>query len=219
MSLGNRLLIVVIVSVGFTLTSHNGYSDERYFLNDQRVLLYKIINWWYDANPAEAGQICGDRLRYENNRGWNLHESDNEIRLTHAGGQSCGSLVSLRSHCAHSSTTTFRVQPEWANTEYFEVSDISFEFEEQTTSNRCTIIIDNVSQHLLERMRTGFTELKLTINGRVNGLGNGKVALLSGGDCYQRCPIWSAAERQLETVRIDLVNSSSGESLARFMLP
>lgn len=219
MSLGNRLLIVVLVSVGFTLTSHNGYSQESYFLNDQRVLLYKIINWWYDANPAEAGQICGDRLRYENNRGWNLHESENEIRLTLAGGQDCGSLVSLKSRCDHSSFTFYRAQADWVNTQHFEESEISFVYEERPTNNRCTIVIDNVSQHLLERMRTGFTELKLTISGRVNGLGNGKVALLSGGDCYQRCPIPPAADRQQETVRIDLVNSSSGESLARFMLP
>lgn len=219
MGQGNRILIAAVISVGCLLTYNLGYSEERYFLNDQRVLLYKLINWWYHAAPAEAHQICGDSLRSEITGGWLRYESESGIKLALAGEYGCGSLISLKTGCGQSPQRSHRVDATWVNTEYFESGQLSFVFEERRETNDCSLVIYNVSEPSLEMLRTAAVGLQLTISGRVNGLGNGKVALLGGGDCYERCSKPSAAGVLHQSVQIDLVNTFSGETLASFKLP
>lgn len=57
------LAILVFLLLGHLNLSSASGANERYFLNDHEALLYKVINWWYHADPEEAAGTCGTVVR------------------------------------------------------------------------------------------------------------------------------------------------------------
>ena len=41
----------------FFIVNNDAFCSETYYIDNNRVLLYKIINWWYDCLPEESNLL------------------------------------------------------------------------------------------------------------------------------------------------------------------
>lgn len=41
------------------------HCQEDYFIEDERVLLYKVVNWWYTCLEPDVQWLCGQSVRFE----------------------------------------------------------------------------------------------------------------------------------------------------------
>ena len=57
------ILLPLILSMSVGLAGGvSGATSFAYTIDEQPVLLYKIIQWWYDAPASEAPWVCGRTL-------------------------------------------------------------------------------------------------------------------------------------------------------------
>ena len=77
-----RLLAIPFIT-GLLFFSGPGpaYSLEDYFIEDEWVLLYKIVNWWYSCLEPDSQWLCGQSIRFKSIR----FESNGKIQVSGNG--------------------------------------------------------------------------------------------------------------------------------------
>lgn len=157
-----------------------------YFLDGNRVLLYKIINWWYYATPGESDRLCGDRVKYVNGGNAKVHHSvqDSKVKITIVGG--FAPLLSAVSQC-ESCPVLYSIESSWQDVHFFTDSRSSLNIEESTFTNDYSLTIKGIDREEVESLMSMETDLVFTLSGRVQGLQNGKIALSRDGDLLEKC--------------------------------
>lgn len=185
------------------------FCSEDYYIDNQRVLLYKIINWWYDCTPEESVLLCRHPVRYENRENARMiyDGAENTLKLKVKGG--FADLLSLVRPCEQcAGSPHFRCT--WINRDYFGngrpaiVSDIT-EF-----------IFYDFRKQQVQKIQGIEKDILFVLEGMVGGLLNGKIALHPAGDLSRKCPGLSQNTEEHFPISLKIINADKNEILAEY---
>ena len=91
---------------------------ETYFIDNQPVLLYKTINWWYDCLEMESRLLCGRQVRYQNNGDARLMYNKSKSHIDIIFSPKVANMLSIFKPC-HPCFGPSYFQLTWINPSYF----------------------------------------------------------------------------------------------------
>ncbi len=200
---------IIIVAMAILLMAHQkACCEENYYIDNQRVLLYKIINWWYDCLPEESILLCGSPIKYENRGNAHILYNDSEKKLTLGINGGFADMLALFKQCqgcpgpSHFDCT-------WLNRKYFSNGQAKM------FSRRLPITIENVDRNQTRIIRSMAHHLVFAVEGVIGGLMNGRIALHPSGDMLKNCPKPGPFDEAFP-IRLKLFNSKTNEILATY---
>lgn len=209
-----RLTIITAAVVSLMTVHQKARGAETYYIDNQRVLLYKIINWWYDCLPEASTQLCGSRLKYVNQGNALVHyvESEKELILGINGG--FAELLSIINQCKGCySPSGFKCT--WLNRNYFGKGEAIVIG--KGLPDQWKFAIRNVDKVHLQLIRTIARHIQFVVEGHIGGLMSGRIALHRGGDFLKTCPGNDLSEQEPLAINLALINARTKEVLATYV--
>jgi len=165
--------------LGQMLLATASAAGERYFLTDQEALLYKVINWWYHAEPDEAAGVCGTVVRVASDAPSTVSHDPTAMKTVFTFSN-FAELLSPGQNILRGRTVDGKGV--WET-----------EISEDAIGNR--LLVTHLAETETQLMQEGlFVELQ----GTILGLRDGRVALYTAEDNLYTCPPRpSAAPTQL----------------------
>ena len=82
------LLVLSIILSCDHVSGYYVHYPETFYIDKNSVLLYKVINWWYDCLPEDSDQLCGRLLKYQilDNAKVEYNEAEMILKLGIKGG-------------------------------------------------------------------------------------------------------------------------------------
>ena len=181
---------------------------EKYYIDNQRVLLYKVINWWYDCLPEESTQLCGSRIKYENRGNARILYDASEKELTLGVDGGFADLLAFFSQCRGCRGPS-HFQCTWLNRKYFGQGRA------KKFGRQRTFTVEIADENQLRILRSMQHHLVFVVEGIIGGLMNGQIALHQGGDQLKTCPEPEQSDEPY-SIRLTLFNSKTNEVLATY---
>lgn len=174
---------------------------ETYYINNSRVLLYKLINWWYDCLPDESDALCGSLVKYER-RSHVIVEYDkntkNLILKTEGGFAAQLSVPNLK--CT------------WLDKTYFGGSKLSDITTQQFSAGEVTV--KNIDVHQYRRIQNILQYLMFELEGKIVGLLNGQIALHRTSPLIKTCPVSLKGPEKNSEISFRIINVLTKEVIA-----
>ena len=192
-------------------------ASEAYFLGEQQVLLYKIINWWYFAPAGQSAELCGESISYENsgNARVDINSESSAAEISISTG--CADMLSLITPC-ESCASKISVPSVWIDQNLFPDSKATLLIEVLAHTNNCSIIFQNVPNDTQKLLEDSQIQLVLTISGTVQGLTGSRIALDYSGDSQGKCRGSMGAAERAEPPAVTVKLSGKNPPLVRFNL-
>lgn len=198
-------LTFTIVLSCFHIVNHDACCSEPYFINNNRVLLYKIINWWNDCLPEESSQLCGSRIKCqsEGNAQVVYNEAEMIMRLQIKGG--FADLLSLFKQCEQCFGPSY-LQCIWLNTKYFGNGEAAIVQNELPTIR--ALVFNNIDRKQVRLIRSVEKDIVFVLEGVVGGLllQNGKIALHRAGVFLKTCPEADQSRDDSFPISLNIIN-------------
>lgn len=211
-----RILLFVLFTALLLFFSNPGYCTDYCSLDDQQILLYKIINWWYDARSA-GGELCDSVITCRNSGVINFDVTD-ENGGTHATLQMmCVPLMSFFTNCEMQQSVSSPIPAAYTSDQYRD-AEVTLVITEFPTTNNCLIRFENISRDAALTLEKQHLDLVFIVTGKVQGLGKGKIALNSHGDCFGKCKGVPAGTSTVQVIDIELVDSKTQSIVVRFSI-
>ena len=206
-------LLAAVVLISVSLATNSADCSEKYYINNNRVLLYKIINWWYDCLPEESNQLCGSVIRCRSENNFQIGYDAIEMKMKISAQQSFADLLSVfkpRGPCRGPSL----IELKWLNKRYFDGGRyIASDGEEQFPNS---FLFDQVDRIHADNIRSLADEIGLELEGAICGLMNGRIALHHSGEQLKTCPLDAKKQDEQSSISLKIVNFQTKEILARF---
>jgi hypothetical protein len=194
-----RALFSLALLSSLCLNSGGAHGSEICTINGNTVLLYKIINFWYDCLPEEADQLCGARLECR---------SREQARIEY---QTTASVLKIHIPSGFARLVSVaggrHLQCTWLNQAYFGGGQ-ALDLTDDTGAEGFTFT--GIKEAQARSIRAMAKEIRVEIKGGISGLLNGKIALYQGRDFLKTCP----EEAEGTPALVKLVNSRTREVLA-----
>lgn len=210
-----RILFFAVVMAGLHLLCRDGLGSETYFIDHQRVLLYKIINAWYDSPPEESERLCGLPIQYHNQGNVRVEYNGLEEQALHLQiNEDPADLLSVLKPCQRCFGPAF-FQCTWLNKKYFGKGEAVVLSNDPKTISvfRFHLVGEKQARHL-QRIEK---DIALVIEGVVRGLLNGKIALHRSGTLIRECPGGSSPGEENTSIVLKIVNFRTKEVMARYI--
>lgn len=205
-----RFLLFFLVLVYFHGHPANVYCQESYYIDGQTVLLYKIINWWYDCLPEEDGLYCGKTIKCMSQGDAQIQYSEAEMTMKISVNGGLADLLSVFRQCERCSGPS-RLYCVWQNEKYLGKVGAT------ELSNLKELVFKKVSRKNAHFIKTIQSDLAFMINGTIGGLQNdGTIALYQTDSPLKGCPDNSGKERTIQTISLDIVNAKTSEIIAKY---
>ncbi len=192
-----------------------GLCSEAYYIDGNRVLLYKIINWWNDCLPGDSDLLCGSSLTYNNKEEIQLQYDMSGGELTLKLGGSFPELLSMFKVCDQCSAPTL-FQPILINKDYLGESKPQYVDEKNFASGNLSITgMDEKHIYLLQRIKK---DLSLEIEGPIGGLllSDGRIALHQSGDFLRSCSKQSGGQNNGAGVMFRIKDARTDEVIVEY---
>ncbi len=203
-----KQLLTIGFIIGLIFFSVPAHSSEDYFIEDEWVLLYKVVNWWYTCLEPDVQWLCGQSVRFE---------THGEIRVAGKGRKM--DLI-LPKECAGQLSLFKTTQGKnyfkriWQHPDYFSRGIIL----SPALYTLDRLSVTDIPKEDQSRIRSLIPLLGLQIQGRIRGLTNNRIALH---------PVDSTTEDQIRScpepedgtpfpVSLSIVHTPSGEALALY---
>lgn len=188
------------------------YFSEVCFVDNNYVLLYKIINWWYDCLPADDTLPCGDFITCQTIGKLIVYYNKEDKTLTLENTGDFAGLLSVLRQCSDCPGPS-HFECTWLNGKYF--NTIPTEAVPHNTNIK-VVQIAAISQKQADRIRSMADDMVFVVEGRVGGLllGDGKIALHGSGKFLKPCP--KAVSGENTTITLLIKNSKTEETIARY---
>ncbi len=206
------LLAFSIVWVCVSIPNYTACS-EKYYINDNRVLLYKIINWWYDSLVEESQQLCGRPIRCRSNGNIQIEYDAIKRTLKLKTKESFADLLSVFKQCEKCWGPSY-LKLTWLNNEYFGDGNFIAPADKRSTLN--SYIFDHIQRANAQRIQSIVDVIDLELEGVVNGLMDGKIALHHSGKLLKTCHVTSEKHDVIFPITLKIVSSQTEEVLAKF---
>lgn len=177
--------------------------SETYYIDNSRVLLYKIINWWYDCLPDESETLCGGLIKYERQSHIIVEYNKNKKKLTlKAVGGFAGQLSVPDLKCT------------WADKTYFGSSEPGDITTQQFSAGE--IIVNNIDAQQYRRIQDILQHLMFELEGKIVGLVNGQIALHRAGPLIKTCPVSMENPENSSALSFRIINLLTREVVATY---
>ena len=211
----NPLIKSVFFSLCSLLAVQHAFCAETYFIDDQPLLLYKAINWWYDSLPAESGRLCGKSIkcRNEGNAGVEYDALKKEVNINIRGGLA-GMLLTFKECGDCYGPSRFRCT--WLNRNVFKGGNAAVLVVDST-------LIQGFSFSPVEREQAGIIQtmaddLRFELKGVIGGLADGRIALHASAGLLKHCSAVSDDQADVYPISLRIVNSRSNDVIAEFTM-
>ncbi len=206
------LILSIVLSWEYAVAYEARYA-ERYYINNNSVLFYKIINWWYDCLPEESKQLCGSRIKYQNigNAKVKHNEPQTLLEIRIQGGFT--EQLIIFKQCEGCFGPSY-LKCTWLNKKYFgngAAMNISKDF--TTTS---IVRIKNVNETYGRLIQSIEHDMTFELEGVISGLLNGKIALHQGESFLKNCPGPIDRRGKNFPISFTIINSLTKEVLAQY---
>lgn len=195
------------------ITSQGAFCSETYFIDNNRVLLYKIINWWYDCLSEESTQLCGSLIKCRNKGDARVRydETRKFLQLQINGG--FANLLSIFKNCEQCFGPS-HLKCTWLNKKYFGGGKAAIISNEVPAISGFTFHgVDKDHSRIIQSIES---EIELELEGKVGGLLNGKIALHKAGNSLKSCPDISQDRADNFITSLKFINSHTKEILAEY---
>lgn len=189
------------------------YGSESYFINDSPVLLYKIINWWYDSVPEDDANYCGSRITCRNTGDLAVVYHDKEKKLVLQCQQGIASLLSVTKPCGQC------FGPSYLKCVYLNENLLGKGKAEVVVSG--TEGIGAIAFHEIDpkyglMMQRRATALIIEVHGTVCGLLDGKISLHASGGLIKHCPGKPMPSNDTCPITLKIVDADSNDLIATY---
>jgi len=172
-------IIFALLSQPLLHTSDKYFGDDTYSIDNSKVMLYKLINWWNIYGGEESQRLCNRSLHYEDTRKVALkYQANLKILELHLDND-FASLISIMGTANFKST--------YLGTNYFD----SMRTQSISNSDLDTKIITfkNMNKKQYEELQKIQNDLVILVEGKISGLleDSGKIALHSSGKFFRQC--------------------------------
>lgn len=206
------LLLLLLLSIAGTVPSHA--ASFAYTIDDQPVLLYKIIQWWYDAPTSEIPWACGRALSCRTTDPIQITYTLNDRRLTLRFGAGFAELVSAGAPEAGIPAMALRAT--WLDTNYFHAVTARLYPDPANALGRLSV--EGVAPELADRLAAMANRLEVVLSGPVCGLVDGRIALSHGQGLLKGCPASASPATASRPVTLTLRNRYTNTVLAIFAI-
>ncbi len=195
------------------LINHDAFCSETYYIDNNRVLLYKIINWWYDCLPEESSQLCGSLIKCQSkgNAQVEYNETEMILKLQIKGG--FADLLSAFKKCEQCFGPSY-LKCTWLNKKYFGSGEAVIVSNELPAMSAFTIKhIDKKQGRLIRSIEK---DIIFELEGVIGGLLNGKIALHQAGHFIKTCPGDTQSRNDSSPISLKIKNFHTKEVLAKY---
>ena len=184
---------------------------EMYYIGTQPVLLYKLINWWYDCPRKEAEYPCGSRIKYigMGNTRVKYCEETQVLTLSVAGG--IAGMLSMLTSCGRC-TGPSRLACTGLNPRYFGNATAV----EITGDSPVEVVFRNMTPDHHWQVRDIERSVGFELEGMVCGLLDGRIALHYGADFIKACPNLLLESDGYVPPSLRIIHSTTREVLATY---
>lgn len=195
-------------------TLHSGIQETCY-VEDNYVLLYKMINWWNDSSPEDDTLLCGNRIRCLSSKSVTSEYNAAEKRLSFEVAGDFGELISPLKQCDRCFGPSY-FQCTRLNEKYF--PEMSCAEIEVLRGNINQVSIQNISGNLAANFKSVEKNLVFVVEGRIGGLllTDGRIALHTSGSFLKTCSESFAEESNKIPISLTINDINAGAVVARF---
>ena len=206
------LSFILILSF-LIISSHDAFCVETYYIDNNRVLLYKIINWWYDCLPEESSRLCGSRIKCQSRDDVRVEYNETEmiLKLKLKGG--FAALISIFKQCKQCLGPSY-LKCIWLNKRYFGSGEAVIVSNDSPTVS--AFIFNSIEKNDSVRIQSIEKNIVFEIEGVIGGLLNGQIALHQAGNFIKTCPGTSHGRDDSFPISLKIINSNTKEVLAKY---
>jgi hypothetical protein len=206
------LFLSIVLSCDHVLGYYVHY-PVTFYIDNNSVLLYKVINWWYDCLPEESDQLCGRLLKYQimDHAKVEYNEAEMILKLGIKGGFTDQLIIFKQ--CEGCIGPSY-LKCTRLNKKYFGngvAINISKDF-----STESTLRIKNVDKKHGQLIMSLEHDIVFESEGAIGGLLNGKIALHQAGTFLRNCPEVSDDRSKNFPITFKIINSHTKEVLAEY---
>lgn len=184
------------------MTSH-AVSFESCSIDEDRVIVYKVINWWYDCLEVDSRLLCGKNLRCSLTGQIDIRYNPKKQTLILKLDKGLGELISIGAV----NPIAGQLNPDFfgkAKAGHIRSNDHGIR----------EIGFQEVPPDHADKLKRLQGRMMITLTGMITGLKNGKLALDSEEDFIRSCP----ASDKKNPIVLTLTLSETKERLARFRI-
>ena len=207
-----KCLTILLLTALFTPVF--GLATEKYYIDQQPVLLYKIINWWNNCLPDDCDLFCGKTIFCTDQGNVNIEkETPGSDLILRVNGEFAEMLAPFRQ--SEASFGPNRWHCKWLNEKYFgdgiaeDYKDTSTnggrEFRFRSVSNKHAVLLQEVEK-----------DIGVVLNGVIGGLINSKIALHGAGNMSNHCFKSNANNQEQYPITLMIVNAKTTEVLVEY---
>ena len=181
-----KLFLLIVISIYLNSAEYYNMKSTEYYLDDKRVLLYKILNHWNLADSYDYEEPCGRDIKAKLNSGIDLHYDKKKQKVTIDFDNSFAKLLSVVKECDDCKGYD-GFKNVWFNSSYFQ--DINSTIKINKKQEIGAIIIYGISPSEFDRLDAEKDKLELRLEGKVFGLflRSNKIALHRFGVFLREC--------------------------------
>lgn len=207
-----KSIIAIFISSSLLLANSSDlYSNFQYVENNQ-VLLYKIINWWNVESNKNDTSYCNKSIKYlrKNNLNIKYNKTSKELVLTFR--DNFAHLVDVFKKCKNCYGPKY-LENTFLNKKYFsnaKTDNITIEL-----SDIKSIVLKNVSKGEATKILKFQKDMILILEGISGGLvlENNKISLHPIGNFFRSCP---KNDKSKYPVSFRIINEKTKESLIEY---
>jgi hypothetical protein len=187
---------------------------DTYTIDGQPVLLYKIIQWWYDAPGAQAPWICGRMLACRTQHPLDVTFIPDKSRLNICFETEFAELV--WPEIAGSGKVRMDLYPTWTDSAY--LNDSAPASCPAVDNRSAGLSMETVSPEQAQRWMRSAADLEMIFSGFVLGLAEDRVALVDDTVLIKTCPPTAVSRSGSRAMTLTLRHRSTKQVLVVFSL-
>ncbi len=154
------------------------YESDLYYLDENEVLLYKILNWWSIEDNKKSTEFCFNNIKVRSNKTLNLAYNKKTKILKIYLKEDFADLISIFDN------KNTNLKNEYINKKYFK------NLKAQSIKKINNITLKNISAGEYKRINKIKNNIAFELEGKVAGLlaYNGKISFDKSGDFLRPCP-------------------------------
>ncbi|WP_164970279.1 hypothetical protein [Halarcobacter ebronensis] len=154
------------------------YESDIYYLENNEVLLYKILNWWSNESHENSTEFCFNNLKVRSNKSLNLNYDKKTKILKIYLEEEFADLIYIFEN------KNDYLKNVYINKNYFKNSKV------RSIRKINTISLENISLNQYEKIKKIKNTLAFELEGKIAGLlsFSGKVSFHKNGDFLRPCP-------------------------------
>lgn len=185
--------------------------SEKYYIDDQNVILYKVINWWYDCHSEDNLLLCGKIIRCNNlgNAYIIYNQSKFVVNISIQKGFAGQLSIFKNRHGYLGPSYLYCI---WQNKKYLGTGKAA----SVSNINQFTFFqIDIIHAQILKKIEK---KLLFILEGNILGLSSeGKIALHNTGILLKSCPDGTDKKGSIFPITVKIINVKTDEVIAKYL--